>query len=142
VVGIGAQPWDRIYGRARPAGLHPFRQLVGAVHTAVSTPGDLLVHLQARRLDPCFEPADQLMRRPADLVEEVHGFRYFDERDLLGFVDRTESPKGSAATAAVFIGDPSAALAIACADTTTPAETSVRADGSLAIGSLRRSGTP
>jgi putative iron-dependent peroxidase len=29
-----------------------------------------------------------------DCVEEVHGFRYWDERDLLGFVDGTESPTG------------------------------------------------
>jgi putative iron-dependent peroxidase len=27
-------------------------------------------------------------------VDEVHGFRYFDDRDLLGFVDGTENPRG------------------------------------------------
>jgi putative iron-dependent peroxidase len=43
VVGIGAQLWDRIYGQARPAGLHPFQQLAGAAHTAASTPGGVLI---------------------------------------------------------------------------------------------------
>ena len=35
----------------------------------------------------------------------MHGFRSFDERDLLGFVDGTENPEGAAALAAVVIGD-------------------------------------
>ena len=114
VVGIGAELWDRLYDLPRPAGLHPFAVLVGAVHTAVSTPGDLLFHLRARRLDLCFELASQLMNRlvgHADVVDEVHGFRFFDERDLLGFVDGTENPRGAAAVAAVCIGDEDPAFA-------------------------------
>ena len=39
------------------------------------------------------------------MVDEVHGFRSFDERDLLGFVDGTENPEGAAAREAVLIGD-------------------------------------
>lgn len=107
VVGIGAEAWDRLYGEPRPAGLHPFRKLAGPVHTAVSTPGDLLFHLRARRFDLCFELASQIMNRltgRADVVDEVHAFRFFDERDLLGFVDGTENPSGEAAVAAVTIG--------------------------------------
>lgn len=108
VVGVGAGLWDRLYGPPRPVGLHPFQELVGGVHTAVSTAGDVLFHLRARRLDLCFELARQVMSQladRADVVDEVHGFRYFDERDLLGFVDGTESPSGADATAAVRIGD-------------------------------------
>ena len=37
----------------------------------------------------------------ATVVDEVHGFKYFDERDLLGFVDGTENTTGSAAEEAV-----------------------------------------
>ncbi|WP_225440266.1 Dyp-type peroxidase [Amycolatopsis eburnea] len=108
VAGIGAKLWDRLYDSPRPAGLHPFRELAGATHKAVSTPGDLLFHLRAKRLDLCFELAGQLMTAldgRAEVADEVHGFRYFDERDLLGFVDGTESPSGAAAEAAVRIGD-------------------------------------
>jgi porphyrinogen peroxidase len=107
VAGIGAELWDRLYDLPRPAGLHPFRELTGGRHTAVTTPGDLLLHLRARRLDICFELARQIMERlngRADIVDEVHGFRYFDERDLLGFVDGTENPTGAKAVAAVTIG--------------------------------------
>lgn len=114
VTGIGADLWERLYDLPRPAGLHPFRAVTGAVHTAVSTPGDLLFHLRARRLDLCFELASQLMNRltgHADVADEVHGFRYFDERDLLGFVDGTENPAGADAVAAVTIGDEDPAFA-------------------------------
>lgn len=107
VVGIGAGLWDRMFDGPRPAGLHAFRELAGAAHTAVSTPGDLLVHLRARRMDLCFELAARLLERLdglAEMADEVHGFKYFDERDLLGFVDGTENPDGAAAEAAVCIG--------------------------------------
>lgn len=107
VVGIGADAWDRLYDYPRPVGLHPFKELKGAQHTAPSTPGDLLIHLRSRRMDLCFELAHQLMERFRGMVEvedEVHGFRYFDERDLLGFVDGAANPRGADAAAAVFVG--------------------------------------
>jgi putative iron-dependent peroxidase len=109
VTGIGAELWDRMYDAPRPAGLHPFQPLVGERHSAVATPGDLLLHLRADRPDLCFELAHQLMRHlegMVDCVDEVHGFRYWDERDLLGFVDGTETPTSPrAALAAGLIGE-------------------------------------
>jgi porphyrinogen peroxidase len=106
VVGVGSAAWDRLFGPPRPAGLHPFAELTGPMH-APSTPGDLLFHLRAQRLDLCFELAAQITDRlagAATIVDEVHGFRYFDQRDLLGFVDGTENPTGPAAWAAVTVG--------------------------------------
>ena len=114
VVGIGAALWDRLTRRPRPADLHPFRELNGARHRAVATPGDLLFHIRAHRFDLCFELAQRLTERLRGLVEvvdEVHGFRSFDERDVLGFVDGTENPEGQAASEAVLIGDEDAAYA-------------------------------
>lgn len=108
VVGIGARTWDRLFGEPRPAKLHPFRELAGDRHRAPATPGDLLFHIRAHRMDLCFELAKRLTARLAGLgrvVDEVHGFRSFDERDLLGFVDGTENPEGKAAPAAALIGD-------------------------------------
>ncbi|MFI9646364.1 Dyp-type peroxidase [Streptomyces sp. NPDC052040] len=108
VAGIGSAAWDRLFAGDRPAELHPFRELSGPVHRAVSTPGDLLFHLRAARLDLCFALAAEIMERLRHAVtvrDEVHGFKYFDVRDLLGFVDGTENPTGPAADAAVLIGD-------------------------------------
>jgi putative iron-dependent peroxidase len=106
VAGIGSQAWDRLFAGPRPAELHPFRQLAGPRHTAPATPGDLLFHIRARRMDLCFELAGQLMRQLGDavrVVDEVHGFKYFDERDLMGFVDGTENPTGPAAVTAAHV---------------------------------------
>ena len=108
VVGIGSQAWDRLFAGPRPAELHPFRELVGPRYRAPSTPGDLLFHIRAGRRYPCFELAGQIMDRLRGFVtvrDEVHGFKYFDVRDLLGFVDGTENPVGPAASEAVLIGD-------------------------------------
>ncbi|HEY7174356.1 MAG TPA: Dyp-type peroxidase [Micromonosporaceae bacterium] len=108
VVGIGSELWDRLFGGPRPAELHPFREIAGARHTAVATPGDILFHIRGRRMDLCFEFAAQVMKRLdglAEVVDETHGFKYFDERDLLGFVDGTENPAGATAHAAATIGD-------------------------------------
>jgi porphyrinogen peroxidase len=108
VVGVGSLLWDQLFGSPRPAGLHPFVELNGSRHTAVATPGDLLFHIRARRFDLCFDLAERLMDRLrdlADVVDEVHGFKFFDERDLLGFVDGTENPAGAPAAAAALIGD-------------------------------------
>jgi putative iron-dependent peroxidase len=108
VCGIGSAAWDRLFEGPRPAELHPFQELNGPVHRAVATPGDLLFHIRALRMDLCFELATQIMDRLAGAVtveDEVHGFKYFDERDLLGFVDGTENPTGRAAADAVLIGE-------------------------------------
>ena len=114
VTGIGSELWDRLFGNPKPAGLHPFVELEGPRHTAVATPGDLLFHIRAHRLDMCFELAQRLVERLAGagrVIDEVHGFKSFDERDLLGFVDGTENPEGAAAHAAVTIGDEDAEFA-------------------------------
>src|SRR5947207_13467620 len=55
VVGIGAGIWDRLFGRPRPAALHPFPGFEGPTHSAPATPGDLFFHIRAHRLDLCFE---------------------------------------------------------------------------------------
>ena len=113
VTGIGSALWDRLVDGPRPAGLHPLPVFAGATHTAPSTPGDLLLHIRAGRLHMCFELArfvvDRL-RGAAHVVDEVHGFRYFDQRDLLGFVDGTENPEGADRADAVLVGDQDAAF--------------------------------
>jgi porphyrinogen peroxidase len=114
IMGIGSEAWDRLFGPPRPALLHPFREIRAGERHAVSTPGDLLFHIRAKRMDLCFELAAQIMARIGDAVtpaDEVHGFRYFDDRDLIGFVDGTENPRGQAAIDAVLVGEEDAAFA-------------------------------
>ena len=108
VAGVGSRAWDRLFAGPRPAELHPFRELAGSRHRAVATAGDLVFHIRAEQMGLCFEFATHVMERLAGAVtvcDEVHGFRYFDDRDLLGFVDGTENPEGQLAFDSVIIGD-------------------------------------
>ncbi|QHA10122.1 Dyp-type peroxidase [Streptomyces broussonetiae] len=114
VVGIGSQAWDRLFDGPRPKQLHPFVDLAGPRHRAPGTPGDLLFHVRSHRMDLCFELARLFGGRlegAATVVDEVHGFKFFDERDLLGFVDGSENPEGRLARDSVFIGDEDAEFA-------------------------------
>jgi porphyrinogen peroxidase len=107
VTGVGSAAWNRLFAGPRPADLHPFNVIAGDRHRAVATPGDLLFHIRAATMDLCWELASLVVGRLAGavtVVDEVHGFKYFDERDLLGFVDGTENPSGPGAEAAVTIG--------------------------------------
>ena len=113
VMAFGSDAWDRLFGAPRPKELHPFCEIQGR-HHAVATPGDILFHIRSTRMDLCFELATQIMSRlsgSVSTVDEVHGFNYFDDRDLIGFVDGTENPVEQAAVDATIIGEEDAAFA-------------------------------
>ena len=114
VVSFGSDAWDKLFGKARPAELHPFREIRAGERHAVATAGDVLFHIRAKGMDLCFELVTQIMERLGEavtVVDETHGFRYFDDRDLLGFVDGTENPRGREALNAALVGDEDAAFA-------------------------------
>ena len=108
IVGIGADLWDRLGASKRPSELKPFCAIAGTAHNAPSTPGDMLFHIRAERADFCFELEKLLLTTLGDavrVVDEVSGFRYFDARDLLGFVDGTANPAGRDIPASALVGD-------------------------------------
>jgi putative iron-dependent peroxidase len=108
VAGIGSSAWDRLYGQPKPAELHELPVFAGDRHRSVTTPGDLLFHIRAERMDLCFELETQIMARlygSVGVADEVHGFRYFDARDVLGFVDGTENPVANDARVAAQVDD-------------------------------------
>jgi len=113
VMAFGSHAWDRLFGEPKPKELHPFREIHGQ-HHAVATPGDILFHIRSMRMDQCFELATQIVSRlssAVSAVDEVHGFNYFDDRDLIGFVDGTENPVDQAAVKAAIIGEEDATFA-------------------------------
>ena len=109
VMGFGANVWGRLFPDSpRPKELAEFVEIRGEKHVAVSTPGDLFFHIRAKRTDLCFELAAQASAQLSGAVEsidEVHGFRYFDGRAILGFVDGTENPEADEKLEAAVIGD-------------------------------------
>jgi putative iron-dependent peroxidase len=114
IMGIGSSAWDRVFGQPRPAELHAFREVRAGARHAVATPGDFLFHIRAKHMDLCFELATQIMTRIGNAVvavDEVHGFKNFDDRDLVGFVDGTENPRGQAVAEFALVGEEDAAFA-------------------------------
>jgi porphyrinogen peroxidase len=114
IAAFGSDAWDRLFGNPRPAELHPFREFHAGNRHAPATPGDVLFHIRAQRMDICFELATQIMDRIGDavsLADEVQGFRYFEDRDLIGFVDGTENPRGALALESALVGEEDAPFA-------------------------------
>ena len=114
VMGFGAELWDRLAGPDRPAGLHPFREIRAEDRHAVAPPATCC-STSERTDGPVLRAgdADHQARSatPWRTVDEVHGFRYFDDRDLIGFVDGTENPTGPGASRRRVVGDEDPAFA-------------------------------
>lgn len=108
-LGIGSLAWDNLFGvKDKPKELHPFQEIRGKKHTAISTPADLFYHIRSDRRDLCFEFERQVTESLGDSVsvqDVTIGFRYFDTRDLLGFVDGTANPQNVEAREAVIVTD-------------------------------------
>jgi putative iron-dependent peroxidase len=99
VMGIGYQAWKKLeLPEPLPQELTEFKPIAGQKHTAVATPGDLHFHIRADEKSYGMDMAAEIafmLSELADCTEEVHGFRYWDGRSILGFVDGTENPNGA-----------------------------------------------
>jgi putative iron-dependent peroxidase len=107
-VGISHRVWGPLTGKPAPKELAPFRVVRGATHTAVATAGDLLYHIRAESTDVIIEFEKLLLEALGDAVtaiDDVAGFRYFNGRDLLEFVDGTANPDGLDLPAATIVGE-------------------------------------
>lgn len=97
VIAIGKTLWDEISPNTKPLGFSAFQDVTNGNIKAPATPFDILIHIRSERHDLNFELAKQVQQTfgyGIDIVEEVYGFRYMDNRDLSGFVDGTENPEG------------------------------------------------
>ena len=108
IMGFGAEAWGRLFPkRGKPKELEIFKEIKGSKYTAVSTPGDIFLHIRAARLDVCLEAATIISSKLQGAVypiDEVQGFRYFDGRSIIGFVDGTENPEDEERLASAAIG--------------------------------------
>jgi len=96
-VGFGEAFWDKISPKAKPSGLKRFVEIKGEEVAAPATGGDLFIHIHSDRQDLNFLLAKEFftpVEPYVELLEEIHGFRYLDARDLTGFIDGTENPEG------------------------------------------------
>lgn len=99
VMGIGYDAWFQLdLPQPLPRELKRFEQIAGIKHTAVSTKGDIHFHIRADSKSFAYDMSavvTELMMPIAECAVEVQGFRYWDSRSILGFVDGTENPHGA-----------------------------------------------
>lgn len=94
-IAFGDKLWKQLAPQSAPE-LKPFVPLgrEGREY-APATQRDLLVHIQSDRPDVNFSIALMVVEQLNGIVnveEEIHGFRWIEERDLTGFIDGTENP--------------------------------------------------
>ena len=113
VMGIGYDAWLKLkLPVPLPKELMDFAPIIGGKHTAVATKGDLHFHIRADNTSICYDMAEaisDILNPVAVSTEEIHGFRYWDSRSILGFVDGTENPHGQDRELFSMIGDDDAA---------------------------------
>ncbi|MDY3124336.1 MAG: Dyp-type peroxidase [[Actinobacillus] rossii] len=94
---------DRVWKQLSPASSAPelksFVTLGKGNLIAPATQYDLLVHIQSNRPDVNFtlaQAAVKSFQSAVEIQQEIHGFRWVEDRDLTGFIDGTENPKAQA----------------------------------------------
>ena len=109
VFGMGSNAWDYLYPKsAKPKELAPFKEIDGPKEDAIATPGDLFFHIRAKEMTICYQIHQlcyDIIADYVELVDETHGFRYFEGRSIIGFVDGTENPSGTTIPSYALIGD-------------------------------------
>jgi putative iron-dependent peroxidase len=109
VMGIGHDAWlDLHLPVPIPNELENFEPIVGEKHTAVSSKGDLHFHIRGNDISACYDMAhavSDVLEPVAMSIEEIHSFRYWDGRSILGFVDGTENPQGQERAYFGLVGD-------------------------------------
>ena len=108
VVAIGSNYWMEVYPGLIPQELAPFPDMQCEDRSAPVAPCDLFIQIRADRTDICHAIGVEivaLLNPHVELTEEVRGFRFLDGRDLTGFVDGTENPRGLRKLDVAIVGD-------------------------------------
>ena len=93
-VAFGPELWAQLYPQS-PEGFKQLDPIQGAFEMP-AVPADVLIHIASQRSDICFTLSQAFFDDIQDKVEVLDErvcFRYFDGRDLTGFIDGTENPQ-------------------------------------------------
>lgn len=93
-VAFGPELWSKLYEQA-PAGFKQLEPIQGSFNMPV-VPADVLIHIASARADICFALSQSFfedIREQVEVLDERVCFRYFDGRDITGFIDGTENPQ-------------------------------------------------
>ncbi len=108
-IGVSASAWHILFPDIpHPVELHPFQAMEEGDHAFPATPGDIFIMVKSERMDLNFQAArhiTKILAPVAELTEDIQGFRYLDNRDLINFVDGTENPRGHDRHLSVLVND-------------------------------------
>lgn len=107
--GFSREAWVYLFPNAPiPAELETYQTLTGPNYSMPASEGDLFFHIRASNEAVVYEAQTQFMRFLKDfttVVDETKGFRYFEGRAIIGFIDGTEAPAVEDAAEYAIIGD-------------------------------------
>ena len=106
-IGFSLKGWTSLFPHASiPSELHPFIELRSEDRHFPSTPGDIFLMVKSMRMDLNYQVSKYLLSafKPiANAIQDIQGYKYLDDRDLIDFVDGTENPKNIERAKAVII---------------------------------------
>ena len=108
-IGFSANAWPQLFSSSpMPAELHPFKEMSDDGRLFPATGGDIFVMIKSERIDLNFQAAKYIMKsfsQLATLIEDIQGYKYLDNRDMIDFVDGTENPTGEERARAVLVAE-------------------------------------
>ncbi|ABZ75658.1 Dyp-type peroxidase family [Shewanella halifaxensis HAW-EB4] len=108
-IGFSANAWPQLFPeQPMPAELHVFPAMSNGERLFPSTAGDIFVMIKSERIDLNFQAAKYIRNSFEDIAtlsEDIQGYKYLDNRDMIDFVDGTENPTGNERTEAVLVAE-------------------------------------
>jgi putative iron-dependent peroxidase len=108
-LGLSDGAWGYFFPDAsKPAQMEEFAGLSGNGFDMPADHADLFLHVRALKESLVYEFMALIMEylRPVtDVVDETHGFGYFEGRAIIGFIDGTEAPLPEESADYALIGD-------------------------------------
>lgn len=108
-VGFSNAAWDYLFPNAdKPKELETYQTIKGDKYEMPATKGDIFLHIRAKDEAVVYELISQVMIFLKDIttvVDETKGFRYFEGRAIIGFIDGTEAPQIEDAADYAIVGD-------------------------------------
>ncbi len=108
-LGFSNAAWDYLFPNApKPKELETYQTINGDKYSMPATKGDIFLHIRANDEAVVYEMISQCMLFLKDyttVVDETKGFRYFEGRAIIGFIDGTEAPQVEDAADYAIVGD-------------------------------------
>lgn len=108
-IGFSRTAWDYLFPNAAvPKQLETYTTLTGPEYSMPASEGDIFLHVRAGDEAVVYEVVRQFMvflEPIATVLDETKGFRYFEGRAIIGFIDGTEAPAEFEAADYALVGE-------------------------------------